>query len=91
MKSLSSKSVAQLVAATAPSYTMGVKARREQARKAVLDAAKELGIDASSPPLPKFSSGESVVVAAARLLQLPGIEEELAQDRARVEAGRAEA
>jgi hypothetical protein len=84
---LSSKAIAALDAATAITYGMGDRQRREGARKAVNAAAEELRIDPLAPSLPRFAAGEDVLRAAAlRVLTVPGLEKTLERHRAQVAA-----
>ena len=84
---LSSNALEALAASTAPSYTMGDKARRAAGREAVRAAAEELGLDPLAPSLPRFGAGEDVLRAAAlRVLTVSGLEKTLEKHRARVAA-----
>ena len=89
---LSSKAIDALVECSRASYTIGNAARRAAAREAVSAAAAELGFDPLKPPLPRFAAGEQILTAAVvRVLAVPGVERELEQSRARVDACRAAA
>jgi hypothetical protein len=84
---LSSKSLDGLVSCSAGVYGVDAAKWRATAREAVAAAAKELGIDPLTPPLPRFAAGEDEVAAAVRVLKLP-IEKELEKHRARADACR---
>lgn len=60
----------------------GDRARRDGAREALERAGRELGFDPSSPPLPRFDDGETLVEKAAAVLKVD-VRKELEQHRAR--------